>query len=153
MQAGSVKRVRQEGELTAKQLAGALGISAHRLSQCWKAGMPRTSVGEALAWRKANTRCCIAVSDASDVSSDSASSSDDDLMELAGVNALDLRVRSRNLSSKHSVCPQLMDFCLAGVERWGFFYKRFRPFAMKLLEFEPLGGSFTHDAYLRLVLA
>jgi hypothetical protein len=35
----------------------------------------------------------------------------------------------------------------------GLFYKRFRPFEMKLLEFEPLGGSFTHDAYLRLVLA
>ncbi len=46
-----------------------------------------------------------------------------------------------------------MDFCLAGVECWGKFYKTFRPFEPKVLLFQPLGGSFTHDAYLRLVLA
>ena len=160
MQAGFKKRVRQEGELTAKQLAKALGVSEPRVSQLWKAGMPRMSVEEALAWRE--RRRPIAVSDAvnaSDDSSDSASSSssDADFLQLAGVNAMDfvqnLHVRSRNLSGEHSICPQLMDFCLAGMECWGSFYKSFRPFETKLLVFEPLGGNFTHDAYLRLVLA
>jgi hypothetical protein len=156
MQAGAVKRVRQEGELTAKQLAEALGVSAPRVSQLWSEGMPRTSVAGALAWRDKNRRCSVAVSEVSDDSDDScnsASSSDADFMELAGVDAMDLRVQSRVLSGEHSICPQLMDFCLAGVECWGFFYKRFRPFETKLLYFEPLGGHFTHDAYLRLVLA
>jgi hypothetical protein len=66
---------------------------------------------------------------------------------------MDLRVQSRNLSGEHSICPQLMDFCLAGVQCWGSFYKHFRPFETKLLRFDPLGGDFTHDEYLRLVLA
>ncbi len=148
-----MKRVRQEGELTAKQLAEALGVSAPRVSQLWNEGMPRTSVEDALAWRDRNRRRSVAVSDVSDESIDSASSSDADFVELAGVDAMDLRVQSRVLSGEHSVCPQLMDFCLAGVECWGVFYKRFRPFETKLLYVEPLGGSFTHDAFLRLVLA
>ncbi len=216
---GHVKRVREEGELSALQLAVALNVDRSRVHQLWAAGMSRKSVQEALAWREATRRRPVAVSDASDDSidssmsvaaataalpvtvagqglgsrgysgaacvgcgaaseddvtggtaceasgwlslidsSESASSSDADLMELAGVNAMDLRTRSRNLSGEHSVCPQLMEFCLAGVECWGKFYKSFRPFETKLLVFEPLqefspGGSFTHDAYLRLVLA
>jgi hypothetical protein len=51
-QAGSAKRVRQEGELTAKQMAEALGICEQSVYMYWTAGMPRTSV-EALAWRDA----------------------------------------------------------------------------------------------------
>ena len=43
-QAGSAKRVRQEGELTAKQMAEALGICEQSVYMYWTAGMPRTSV-------------------------------------------------------------------------------------------------------------
>ena len=46
-----------------------------------------------------------------------------------------------------------MDLCIAGIGRWGKFYKSFRPLDSTLLFFEPLEMSFTHDAYLRLVLA
>ena len=157
MQAGFVKRVRQEGELPAKQFADALGVSAPRVSQLWSEGMSRTSVEDAMAWRARNRRCSVAVSDVSDdstgdLSSDSASSSDADLLELAGVtDATDLLAcytRSRNLSGEHSVCPQLMDFCLAGVECWGHFYTSFRPFEPKLMTFEPFvpvgGGGKLH---------
>ena len=82
----------------------------------------------------------------------SAASSDSDELSVDDQSMV-LYLRSRNLSGDHSICPQLMDFCCAGVECWGKFYKSYRPFETKLLIFEPLGGSFTHDAYLRLVLA
>ncbi len=130
-----------------------MGVTAFRVRQLLIEGMPKTSVEDALAWRESHRRCSVAISDVSDDSNNSASSSDAELAELAGVDAMDLRVKSRNLSGEHSVCPQLMDFCLTGVECWGSFYKSFRPFETKLLDFAPLGGSFTHDEYLRLVLA
>jgi hypothetical protein len=75
-QAGSAKRVRQEGELTAKQMAEALGICEQSVYMYWTAGMPRTSV-EALAWREDNRRRPIPVSDASDHSNDAGNYSSD----------------------------------------------------------------------------
>ena len=64
-----------------------------------------------------------------------------------------LHRRSRNLGGKHSICPQLMDLCLAGIDCWGSFFTSFRPFEKQRLEFEPVEGGLSHDEYLRLVLS
>ena len=95
---------------------------------------------------------------AEDSDSDSVATDDDDIdsdnaIEAISSQPLCLHKRSRNLSGAHSICPQLMDLCLAGVDCWGKFWTSFRPFETKRLNFEPIGGDLSHDEYLRLVLS
>ncbi len=131
MQVGHVKPIRRDGELSATELASVLGVSVPRIHQLWNAGMPRSSVADVLVWRKRQSRVPVdAGGSSSPADSDSSggfsgnSSSDSD-------DSLKLYVRSRNLSGPHSVCPQLLDFCLAGIACWGKFYKQFRPFKFR----------------------
>ena len=55
---------------------------------------------------------------------------DDDVDSDSAIEVI-LHRRSRNLGGKHSISPQLMDLCLAGIDCWGSFFTSFRPFEKK----------------------
>jgi hypothetical protein len=179
---GVAKRQRLAGEVSAVAMAVALGISASRVHQLWKERMPRTVLlakewrAERLEQSSANPKTSVDFDEEVSVSSSSNPARsidfDSDSSESSFGEGLDscdsssdtdidvdvdiLHRRSRNLSGEHSICPQLMDLCLAGIDCWGKFFTSFRPFEHKRLEFEPLkpiGEGLSHDEYLRLVLS
>ena len=55
---------------------------------------------------------------------------DDDVDSDNAIEVI-LHRHSRNLGGKHSISPQLMDLCLAGIDCWGSFFTSFRPFEKK----------------------
>jgi len=187
------------GELTAKDMAKQLGVSATRVQQLWTSGKSRTCVQSAKFFRVLRIEQSIAnhansvdfagchdsraksaathedeYSSSSDssftdcfdgaVDADggrgSASNSDSESTDVdAGadvVNPMELRKRSRNLSGKHYIRPQLMDLCMEGIACWGHFYESLRPFDQRILIFRPADGEepqLTHDDYMHLVLS
>ena len=119
---GILKRPRLDGEVPAKEMATALQVNLSRVHQLWREGMSRTSVQDALEWRRMRfERSSANPARSVDFESDSSDSSFGEGLDSCdsgsdtGIDddVVSLHLRSRNLSGVHSICPQLMDLCLA----------------------------------------